>query len=241
MARSSLLTSRLSCPPTSKVNPQPLGDVLPCFQVAKRFLDYSLGPRRAITFPMFGDGIFTQDWSAWKQSRDMLRPQLHHKQFESLEVFEEAVNNLILCIEETQGIVDLQPLFFRLALDTSTAFLFGESVNSLVTPEAEERSFATAFDTAQHWVMKRYRLMDLYWLIDGKRFRQACRDLHRFADQIIDRCLSRDRLENRQTSNYVFLDACAEHSPDRSALRDQIINLLVAGRDTTACLLSWTL
>jgi hypothetical protein len=130
------------------------------------FSDFGMGPRRAITFPMFGDGIFTQEGPDWKHSRDILRPQLQHKQYESLGVLRTAVDDLIQRIQEGSGLVDLQPLFFRLTLDTTTAFLFGESVRSLITPEAVgERTFATAFNTAQRWVTNRFRLLDLYWLV----------------------------------------------------------------------------
>jgi cytochrome P450 len=200
-----------------------------------------MGPRRDITFPMFGDGIFTQEGAAWKRSRDMIRPQLIHKQYEDLEVFREPTNNLIEIVQESGGVVDLQELFFRMTLDVTSAFLFGESVQSLKAPEsAGELTFADAFNTAQSYIIQRYRLLDLYWLIGGKKFRKACNDCHRFADQIIDRNLSRDRTAEHQ-GKYVFLDAIAESSPDRTALRGQIINILAAGRDTTACLLSWTL
>jgi cytochrome P450 len=173
----------------------------------------------------------------------MLRPQLQHKQYENLEVFKTAVNDLIGLVKKSNGVVDLQPLFFRLTLDTTTEFLFGESVRSLTTPEAVgEQTFATAFNTAQQWVIKRFRLLDLYWLINPSEFRQACQDVHRFADEIIDRNLSPSRKsdEDKGTAKYVFLDAVAQQSKDRTALRGQIINLLTAGRDTTACLLSWT-
>jgi cytochrome P450 len=200
-----------------------------------------MGPRRNITFPMFGDGIFTQEGAAWKHSRDMIRPQLMHKQYGDLEVFREPIEDLIQNIEESDGIVDLQELFFRMTLDVTTAFLFGESVRSLKAPEAAgEQTFADAFNTAQSYVVQRFRLLDLYWLIGGSKFRKACNDVHRFADQIIERNLSRDRTTANE-GKYVFLDAIAKHSPDRTALRGQIINILAAGRDTTACLLSWTL
>jgi len=191
---------------------------------------------------MFGDGIFTQEGPKWKHSRDMLRPQLQHMHYENLEVFKAAVDDLIHVIEASDGIIDLQPLFFRLTLDTTTAFLFGESVKSLRTPEAVgERTFANAFNTAQKWVTNRFRLLDFYWLVDGREFRQACRDVHAFADQIIDRSLSSDRNESNNAGRYVFLDTIANSTSDRAALRGQIINILTAGRDTTACLLSWTL
>jgi cytochrome P450 len=191
---------------------------------------------------MFGDGIFTQEGAAWKHSRDMLRPQLQHKQYENLEAFQQAVDDLIGVIEKNDRVIDLQPLFFRLTLDTTTAFLFGESVRSLVTPEAVgESTFASAFNTAQQWVTKRFRLLDLYWLVNGRGFQQACQDVQDFADQIIDRNLSPDRERHGMEGKYVFLDTIAKEYSDRAALRGQVINLLAAGRDTTACLLSWTL
>ncbi|KAI4197038.1 MAG: hypothetical protein LQ350_006168 [Teloschistes chrysophthalmus] len=171
-------------------------------------------------FPLFGDGIFTQEGDAWKRSRELLRPQFVHKQYDNLELFKEAVDNLIGVLP-AQGLVDLQPLFFRLTLDTTTAFLFGDSVNSLqASNKAGESTFASAFNTAQDFVAKRLRLQDLYWLVGGRSFTAACEDVHRFADQIIDRNLSRD-------------NEGSDHG-------NQIINILVAGRDTTACLLSWT-
>jgi cytochrome P450 len=167
---------------------------------------------------------------------------MQHKQYESLEIFKEAVENLIECIQKERGTVDLQPLFVQLTLDTTTAFLFGESVRSLVTPEATgESTFATAFNTAQRWVANRYRLLDFYWPVDGPEFRQACRVVHHFVDQIIDRCLLSAQGDNKGTGRHVFLDSIAKGTQDRAALRGQIINLLTAGRDTTACLLSWTL
>ncbi|TLD30129.1 cytochrome P450 alkane hydroxylase-like protein [Venturia nashicola] len=163
-----------------------------------------------------------------------------HRQYEDLEVFREPIDDLVSIIQESKGVLDLQELFFRMSLDVTTAFLFGESTRSLKAPEsAGELTFSDAFNTAQSYIIQRYRLLDLYWLIGGKRFRKACSDVHRFTDQIIDRGIARDRSTNNQ-GKYVFLDAIAESSKDRSALRGQIINILAAGRDTTACLLSWT-
>jgi cytochrome P450 len=90
-----------------------------------------MGLQRNITFPLFGDGIFTQEGADWKHSRKLLRLQFTHKQYQDLEVFREHVDHLISNIAAAGGVVDLQPLFFRLTLDTTTAFLFGESVYSL--------------------------------------------------------------------------------------------------------------
>lgn len=219
---------------------------------------------------MFGDGIFTQEGDAvslhlfmlllrshgenrtgttltlllqWKHSREMLRPQFIHRQYEDLQLFREPIENLLQALPSAGGVVDLQPLFFRLTLDVTTAFLFGKSVNSLLIPEgSHEQTFAEAFDTAQSYVASRFRLSDLYWLIGGKEWRDACTKVHMFADQIIDQNLSSSGTAKRlDDGRYVFSNSVAKTSPDRASLRGQIINILAAGRDTTACLLSWTL
>jgi len=199
-----------------------------------------MGPRREITFPMFGEGIFNQDGDAWKQSRQLLRPQFQVKEYSDLSIFSNATDNLLNAIPREGGVIDLQPLFFRMTLDVTTEFLFGESTESLKVPEsAGEDNFAEAFNIAQEYVAKRFCLLDLYWLVDGKKFRDAGKKIHYFADKIIDRNLAEDSLEGQ--GKYVFLRAMSEKTPDRTVLRSQIINILTAGRDTTACLVSWAL
>ena len=206
-------------------------------------MDFGMGPRRQIMFPLFGDGIFTQDGPEWKHSRELLRPQFSYRCYHNLDIFREHVDNLISSLPPSGQIVDLQPLFFRLTLDTTTAFLFAESVYSLrAAKKAGETAFARAFNTAQAYMAKRYRLQDLYWLIRGKELTECCAIVHDFADAILDRTLDQGGSTGKERdSRYTFLDAVAESTPDRKALRHQMINILVAGRDTTACLLSWTL
>lgn len=199
--------------------------------------DFCFGKRRDITFPMLGDGIFLQEGVAWKHSRELLRGPLQHKYYENLDVFKQSVDDLIHTLSSKPDEVDLQPLFFLLTLDVSTEFLFGESVKSLrASKSASEKTFGNAFNTAQAFVAKRFRLPDLYWMIGGSKFQKACDDVHQFADQIIDRKLS-SRSSKRDG---IFLDLLAQNTVDRDVLRGQILNLLAAGRDSTACLLSWT-
>ena len=170
----------------------------------------------------------------------MLRPQFAYKQYHDLEIFREHVENLVDCIACAGNVVDLQPLFFRFTLDTTTAFLFGESVYSL-SASGRETKFEEAFNTAQAFVAKRFRLLDLYWLLNSKKFQEACALIHRYADEILDRSLEARDDKQERNSRYIFLDAVIREIPEREALRHQMMNILVAGRDTTACLLSWTL
>lgn len=199
--------------------------------------DWQMLLRRKTMLPLFGDGIFTQEGLAWKRSRNDLRPFFHHIRYENLEVFRPAIEELLDQLPE-EGIVDLQPLFFRYTLDVTTAFLFGHSVHNLQETAAGAAKFALAFDKAQDFIAKRFRLLDLYWLIGGGSFRTACETVHSYVDALIDRLLSEKEKSERNES---FVGLLADEVPDRKALRSQIINVLVAGRDTTACLLSWTL
>lgn len=205
-------------------------------------VEYGHGLRRQIFYPLLGDGIFTQDGVAWKHSRELLRPQFSKQRYRDLDMFREHVDNLIGCMHKSRGPVDLQPLFFRFTLDTTSAFLFGESTYSLKSKSSIKGTrFANDFDIAQSYLAQRFRLLDLYWLIGGSRFRTACKSVHGFVDEIIKR--RRDNPDFGQVADgrYVFFDAVADDSTTRDALRGQLINILLAGRDTTACLLSWTL
>ena len=207
-----------------------------------RWADFGYGLRRRIFFPLLGDGIFTQDGVAWKHSREMLRPQFSRQQYQDLDILREHVDDLINCILEKGQSVDLQPLLFRFTLNTTSAFLFGESTYSLrANQSGEDIQFAKRFDIAQDYMVQRYQYLDLYWLIGGRRFREACASVHHFIEKIVDRRLTKPKKSREEKGRYVFIDAIAEDSRDRTALRDQLINILLAGRDTTACLLSWTL
>lgn len=204
--------------------------------------DFGYGLRRQIFYPLLGDGIFTQDGPAWKHSREMLRPQFARQQYRDLDILKEHVDDLITCISKGGRSVDLQPLFFRFTLDTTTAFLFGESTYSLrANLTGEDLDFAANFDIAQDYVVQRYRYMEFYWLIGGSRFRNACASVHRFIDKILERRQARSVGNQEKPGRYVFIDAIADDARDRIAVRDQLLNILLAGRDTTACLLSWTL
>ena len=171
----------------------------------------------------------------------MLRPQFARQQYQDLDAFREHVDDLIASIKSSSQSLDLQPLFFRFTLDTTSAFLFGKSTYSLrANQSGEDLKFAAKFDIAQDFVVQRYRYLDLYWLIGGKRFREACASVHRFIENIIEE-RTKSNAPQEKTGRYVFIDAIAQDSQDRNSLRDQLVNVLLAGRDTTACLLSWTL
>ena len=154
--------------------------------------------------------------------------------------------------------LDLAPLFFRLTLDSATEFLFGESVNSQLAAlsgnlganhQADTRAkldwtrFAASFDGATMSLGRRARLGQRYWLHSPPAFFDNCKEVHRFADHFVHLALagapSRSEKGERQ-GRYVFLQELVTETRDPVELRSQLLNILLAGRDTTAGFLGYT-
>ncbi|KAK6454094.1 cytochrome P450 52A13 (DH-ALK2) [Scheffersomyces xylosifermentans] len=219
--------------------------------LATQFNDFDLGLRHAHLAPLLGDGIFTLDGEGWKHSRAMLRPQFARDQVAHVEGLESHIQLLAKHIAAAKGnTFDLQELFFKFTVDTSTEFLFGESINSLydekigITPRAIEgiTTFAESFNKSQTYLASRAYLQSFYFILNGRQFHEWNKDVHTVAKYFVKRALSFSpaELEEKSKNSYVFLYELAKQTRDPQVLQDQLLNILVAGRDTTAGLLSFT-
>ncbi|DAA74994.1 TPA_exp: Cytochrome P450 [Trichophyton benhamiae CBS 112371] len=214
--------------------------------LSTQFTDFGLGLRPPTFAPLLGSGIFTQDGPQWKHSRELLRPQFMTNRFRNFEQIRHAVNNLISSVPDS-GVVDLQPLFFRLTFETTLFLLFGHYLPSLKSEgiTGHESQFANAFNLGQDYLAQRGRLGDLYWLLGGREFKDACKVCHDFIDNAVQKALKHSSREKKvsdeEKETYVFIDALVQETREPSVLRDQCLNILLAGRDTTACCLTWTL
>ena len=136
--------------------------------------------------------------------------------------------------------VDAASLFFRYTLDAATDFLLGDSVDSLHNPTAR---FSHAFAEVQRIQSHLARAGPAKIMIPTKTFHEGLRVMEDFIQPIIERTLqlSPEELEKKGKSDegYTFLHALATYTRDRKVLRDQLTAVLLAGRDTTACTLSW--
>jgi cytochrome P450 len=231
-------------------NPENIKTIL-----ATNFNDFGLGVRHEMLGPLLGDGIFTLDGNGWKHSRTMLRPQFAREQVSHVRMLEPHVQALIKHIDhykQQRTEFDIQDLFFKLTVDSATEFLFGESVNSLHVPELgfatpehdfpQRLHFAEAFNLSQAYLSKRVVLQGLYWVINGTKFKEVNKTVHEFADHYINKVLrmTESELEDASKCAYIFLYELAKKTRNPKVLRDQALNILLAGRDTTAGLLSFT-
>lgn len=166
-------------------------------------------------------------------------------------MLDDHITHLINLIPKDRSSFDIQRLFFLLTLDSATHFLFGESVGCMspTTTGVLEKSavrnaqgFAEAFTTAQDYLAARSRAQGLYWVINPKEFREANRRVHEVVDHYVNVALEAKRNPERKQGDgrYIFLEALAAETDDPKMLRDNMLNILLAGRDTTASLLSST-
>ncbi|KAJ5997598.1 n-alkane-inducible cytochrome P450 [Penicillium canescens] len=190
-----------------------------------------------------GSGIFTQNGEQWQHSRELLRPQFMSNRIENFGQIKYAVDTLIDCVPEN-GVVDLQPLFFRLTFEATLFLLFGKHLPSLKSEgiTGRESEFADAFNRGQDYLAQRGRLGDLHWLIWGETFKESVKSA-----TILSMVLSRRlwifmiRRGQIQVNRTPLSTLLSKKTRSPKVLRDQCLNILLAGRDTTASCLTWTI
>ena len=197
----------------------------------------------------------------------MLRPQFSREQIANLESFEGHTQTFFKFLPTTPSVdgnwtdtVNLQPMLARLILDAATEFLCGRSVLSQIgalpdhlkaskdtygDDELDWSQFGANFDKATEALGVRVRLFDRYWMYYPLWFHRSCKKVHAFVDHYVHRALSgeRDGLSDKEKTpgkeKYVFLYELIKATRDPIELRSQLLNILIAGRDTTAGTLSW--
>jgi cytochrome P450 len=213
---------------------------------ATNFNDFDTAGRLAFIGPVIGKGIFTTDGEEWKHSRAMIRPNFVRAQVANIDAIEVYLQDMFKLLPSDGSPVDLQSLFFGLTMDTSTEFLFGESVHSLRGDEPGKPSgvaFAHAYDTALQTSALRATQSPLEKLMgQSKEDKQNCKTVQDFVQRYVDEALRwRQTWDGKEktspTGHYTFLYELVKETTDPTVLRGEVLNLLLAGRDTTASLL----
>ncbi|KAH8726506.1 cytochrome P450 [Phaeosphaeriaceae sp. PMI808] len=190
-----------------------------------------------------GNGIFATDGYLWHNSRQLLRPQFIKDRLSDIEIFEEHVQVMLSKLQGGQEI-DTMDMMFRYTLDAATHFLLGQSVDSLQNPQT---AFADAFTNVQHIQSTIAKVGPLNWMVPRTYlgFYKSLDILNDFVSRFIEQALALSTKELEEKSNhdkdYNFLHAIAGYTRDRKTLRDQLVSVLLAGRDTTACTLTWAI
>ena len=169
--------------------------------------DYEVRSAREIPLGgLVGPGILTTDGDVWRFHRNLIKPSFGRSRLGDLTEFEEHTLRLLRHLPPSGTAIDLQELFLKFTLDTSTKHLFGTSSGSLATLSdvKTEPELAGAFNRSQRAAVTksalgwadRLRPQPQYWL-DTYRIR-------RYADRylsLIHTPSPRDGLLSRMPSS----------------------------------------
>ncbi|CAF9907115.1 MAG: hypothetical protein HETSPECPRED_007043 [Heterodermia speciosa] len=236
--------------------------------LAAQFGDYGKGePFHRGWKEFLGDSIFTTDGQQWSESRNLLRPLFMKTRVRDFEVFERHTDKLMSLIEgkgeevnlskfcTSESVLSVRPTFqpysHRVAwtanalrpynsftLDTSTDYLLGASVNSLGNGDNQ---FATHFDEVQRVQAILAKIGDTFGLFVPRRsFHKGLDFINNYVNLFIERVssLNASELDTKEES-YTFLHALSRYTSSKAVMRDQLVAILLAGRDSTAVTLSF--
>ncbi|KAF7291171.1 hypothetical protein MIND_01260400 [Mycena indigotica] len=212
---------------------------------------------------VLGTGVFNSDGDLWSFHRSMSRPYFSRDRVRHFEIFDRHATQAISLIKQRmrEGLaVDFQELISRFTMDSATEFLFGESVDSLeaslayphnlpssfVIPNNTQDSpraqaairFTTAFGQALTHLAFRERtgwIWPLYEIFEDATAKPMA-IVAGYLDPIIQRAVDRGRNENEpnmEDDEMTLLDDLVKSTSDAKILKDEILNILLAGRDTT--------
>ncbi|KAF5345213.1 hypothetical protein D9756_011554 [Leucocoprinus leucothites] len=218
---------------------------------------------------LLGEGIFNRDDDIWKMHRNTARPFFARDRFTDFEIFEHYTSKTLSHLDHTAAHdqpCEAQDLFSRFALDAASEFLFGENLDTLSaslpepykTPMGPKGSatqdtwgdFANAFDEAQMNVTKRARIGYLWPLLElfGDRNRPHAEVISEWLDPLVKKALEEKRRFSANGSgesghspvaDKTFLQHLADSTENPIIIRDQLLSMLLASRDTTACVLTF--
>ncbi|KAJ7590401.1 cytochrome P450 [Mycena floridula] len=225
--------------------------------LATQFQEFGKGPLLFDQFKsLLGTGVFNSDGDMWKFHRSMTRPFFNKDRISDFDIFDKHAEDAISQIKARlcQGYpVEFQDAVGRFTLDSATDYLFGKDVGSLsaglpyppsvsgsgYVEDHPSNKFMTAFALGQHYSSLRARSGAHWRMMEMKRDEvlPLRKVINEFVDPIIDEVVEKQDIKTEEDDES-FLEHLVRHTQDRQILQDELINLLVAGRDTTAATLT---
>lgn len=183
---------------------------------------------------------------------------------------EDAISQLKIRLRDGYP-VDVQDMASRFTLDSATEFLFGKNVCSLSagltyppsSPLSKDvafenhpaNKFAHAFSDAQIATGYRGRFgsawrLSEFWTDRVKKHMDVC---YKFIDPILKEALEKSKMTKENVDekadakdrevkeDETLLDHLVNYTEDPIVIRDEILNIMIAGRDTTAATITFVI
>jgi cytochrome P450 len=206
--------------------------------MSANFKSWGVQPLRLFAFkPLIGQGIMGTDGYLWEHSRALLKPAFARKEISDLPAFEVHVQNMLNKIPRDGSTVDLRPLFTRMALDASSEMLFGESLDMLGSPTAENEAWLRSMNYGQMMLGKRMQLPQWNIFTQDPKFWASCKSVHNFVAQKVEAVFGQpDKREG--ASRYVLAKELLKETSDRDTIRNELLNVFLPAHEATGVALT---
>jgi cytochrome P450 len=210
-----------------------------------------------------GDGIFNADGQLWLHQRKLAAREFSANRFRLFmsEVFNRSAVKLAAVISaeiaksaNKRAEIDLHHWFFTLTLDAFGEIAFGHNFGGL---DGKPQPFIAAFDKCQEQCFNRcmkhagiWKAMKFLNIGPEREMKEALRTIDTFVYTLMDDLLAGKRATDLDTPKDGEDDLLRRLLPaakkengeyDRVLVRDMLLSLIIAGRDTTAASMSWTM
>ncbi|KAM7493614.1 hypothetical protein LguiB_028223 [Lonicera macranthoides] len=228
--------------------------------LSRNFSNYPKGPEFRKIFDVLGDGIFNSDSELWALHRKTILSLMNHAEFHDLlerVIWHKVEKGLLPLLEHecrNASEVDLQDVFHRFTFDCICSVVLDYDPLSL-SMDLPYIECEKALNDAEEALLYRHILPEGCWKLQKKlrigKEKTLSKAWESF-DQLIYHCISlkqnitKDQDEtgfesfNLLTS---YMRACKEEGgtsgDPKKFLRDSLLSLMTAGRDTTSATLTW--
>ncbi|RXW17143.1 hypothetical protein EST38_g8710 [Candolleomyces aberdarensis] len=213
-----------------------------------------------------GTGIFNRDDEIWKAHRSTARPFFAQDRIRDFEIFEKYTSRTLSILSGKAAAnepCEAQDLFARFTLDAASEFLFSQSLDTLDLPfpvpgkatlgakgsamEGSWGAFAEAFESCQQNITRRARIGRMWPILElfEDKNEEHTKVIHDWLDPLVKRAIGghldkeKDRTDSASLAERTFMEHLAASANDPVIIRDQLLNMLLASRDTAACVLTY--
>ena len=188
---------------------------------------------------LFGQGLLTSEGDFWRKQRRLIQPAFHRERIAASAAAMIEISARHLESWRTETPFDVHADLLRLTMDVAVATLFGSEISEMET-------VARALDTGQRmfarWMHYLIMLPDWVPTPPAPGITKAVSDL----DRVVYRLIAERRASGEDRGDLLSMllglkDAEDGQVMSERQLRDEILTLFLAGHETTALTLTWTL
>jgi len=211
--------------------------------------------------PLLGSSIAATEGQEWKSRRAAVAPIFRSPQVAKISSLESHIVNLFASLDDDENESGTKPvnaweIFGRFSMDSNTELLLGETLNTQLQAHRTrssdqilpDLSLADALNLAARGCNQRMSAERLSFLVNPPNFWDACKSLRLWTLPFVNSAVRKKT--KPQTSalkttiasgdpRFVVLDALVTHIEDPSILVNECLELLVAGHENPAALLSF--